>query len=104
MPTKKIDWEKVREERRGKILWLDENQMLDFIVTTQEKTRVTRIVLPDNCRVLTAYPSHSRQAFGFIIISPDFEPNPEGVSLPDTYMGRIGAEIIEVGVPPKNEG
>ena len=100
---KKIDWEKVREERRAKILWLDEDQMLDFIATSRKMTRVTRIALPDNCRVHSVYTSYSRQAFGFVILSDEFEPNPKGMRLQDTDMAGLRACYVDGVIEAKDE-
>lgn len=101
--TKEIDWEKVTEERRGKILWIQHSRILDaLVVRRQTATRIKRIALPKHYRLRNVHYEPSRASFGFFIESPEFEKIPIGAELPD--FARDEVEEVEIEIEKNEKG
>ena len=80
---KEINWERVAEDRRAKVLWISRSQVFDaLIINSQAATRVMRVSLPQSYRIRDVHFDFLRDAFGFVILSPEFPINVVGAELP----------------------
>ena len=93
-----IDWERVSEECRGKVLWLSRHQVFDALVAnSQDATQITRVALPKQYRIRDVHYDPLRAAFGFFIESPEFPMNAVGQELPPFAIDEI--EEITINLP-----
>lgn len=73
---KQINYEKIRKERRYKILYIEEEEILSLIVTGNENPfhflRFRTLKLPEDYHIFNVYHSPERKAFGFSIGSETF--------------------------------
>lgn len=93
-----IDWERVAEERREKIVWIPQDMMFHaYIVNSQEKTRIARIKLPKKYRIRNVHYEYSRASFGFIVASPEFPPTDAGAELSTLETDKL--QIIKINIP-----
>ena len=91
-----INWQRVSEERRGKILWIARQKLFDlFLAPSQDSTQVTRLKLPEDWQLRDVHYDFLRDSFGFVIISPQFPMNPPSVELPPLDFFN---EVIKVGL------
>lgn len=95
--AKPIDWDRISEERRGKVLWLSRHQVFhSLIVSTQDVTHITRVALPEQYRIRDVHYDSLRAAFGFIIESPEFPTNPVGTELPSFALDEVKVVVIDL--------
>ena len=94
---KEIDWDKVSEERRGKVLWLPHQQVFHaLVVSPQAATHITRVALPEQYRIRDVHYDPRRAAFGFFIESPEFPTNLEGAELPPLGIDKVELIMIDL--------
>lgn len=97
---KEIDWGKVSEERRGKVLWLPHQQVLHaLVVRPQDGTHITRVALPKQYRIRDVHYDPLRAAFGFIIESPEFPMNAVGAELPSLGIDKVELFMLNLEKP-----
>lgn len=94
-----IDWALVGTERRAKIMYLADDDVLDFLITHQDTTRVKRISLPENCRIHSVYIDNRRQAFAFLILSNEFDQVPKGAMLPELETHKDWYLEADIKIP-----
>lgn len=99
----KIDWELVRKEGRAKIIYIRDDEVMNYCAVRQGMECVRNTVctyeLPEEWVLGGVYPSFERRAFAFVIFSPVFDPVQVGAQLPtmDTrqHLIKITRERIE---------
>ena len=67
-----MDYKKIRNERRFKILSLDQNDVLDIFFDPQDPMIIKRIKLPDEYYVDSVHYDYISQSFNFVIGSVNF--------------------------------
>ena len=97
---KEINWGKVSEERRGKVLWLPHQQVFHaLVVRPQDGTHITRVALPEQYRIRGVHYDPLRAAFGFIIESPEFPMNAVGAELPSLGIDKVELFMLNLEKP-----
>ena len=84
---KQINYDKIRKERKFKILYIEEEEILSTIVIESERPlpylRIRKLRLPKDYYIVSVFNSPERKAFGFLIGSESFSPVALGALIPD---------------------
>lgn len=78
-----MDFEKIRNEQRFKILSLDQNDVLDIFLNRRNHMMVKKIDLPDECYVDSVHYNYLCRSFDFVIGSELFPSVPKGGVFPN---------------------
>ena len=101
MKEENIDWIKVRKERRIKLIAVKQSEIESYILIDKlpDVGVVSTHDIPENWMVGGVQYDFNRNAFLFIILSPEFESIPDGlqfqVMLADRHIVKITREIVE---------
>ena len=78
-----MDYKRIREERRFKVLSFDYNEIMDLLlVPTWHYMKIKRIKLPNDYYVDSVYYEPSARAFNFIVGSEEFRSVSQGMRIP----------------------
>lgn len=95
---KQIDYKKIRKERRFKVLYIEEEEVLDLIIAKNGNvpffSKITKLRLPEDYYVLNVYHSPEQKAFGFLISSKTF-PSIELGCYPPSLNQEIEIQRID---------
>ena len=96
---KQINYDKIRKERRFKVLYVEEEEILNLITTENEKSlpyqRIRKLKLPKDYYIINVFNSSERKAFGFLIGSESF-PSTELGAYPLDLDNEIEIKTIEL--------
>jgi len=70
---KQSDYEKIRKERRFKILWISKEEILNCVIPNDSKlNEIKRIILPAHYHIINIEYDIRRDAWAFLIGSEEF--------------------------------
>ena len=96
---KQINYEKIYKERRYKILWMNEEEILSLIVNENEGLhsflKIRTLKLPEDYYILNVCHSIVRKAFGVLIGSETFPPSAVG-EYPQNLENEVKIITIEL--------
>jgi len=92
-----INWEKVIDEGRSKIIYIGRREVLDYCAVRHGSNHVISVIstydLPAAWFIGGVNYCAERQAFAYLIFSPNFDPVPLGAESPILSSNLAGCKI-----------